>query len=162
VKRLLLITLFAVLALPAAAVADPRPGDEDGTLSVKDATGRIMIRATGGFIGRFDHGSIRIIDPLPDDGTGPIVSGAERAKDVSDTMSVYSGTKVRFRLIGGKFKILVFGSGIDISVVGRGTVTLDGPRGAGDGRYSFNGDAYSAMPDVPTTFDLVTGFTTGL
>jgi hypothetical protein len=161
VTRLLLILCTFALALPAASADASRAGGDDGTLSVKDATGKIMIRATGGFIGRFDRGSIRIIDPIPDDGTGPIVSGEERSKDLTATMSLYSGTKVRFRLIGGKFRILINASGIDLSVVGRGTATLDG-RGGSDGRYSFNGDEYASLPDVPSTFDLVTGFPTGL
>jgi hypothetical protein len=157
VKRPLLILAVLALALPAPSAAATR---DDGTLSVKDATGKIRIAAVGGFIGRFDRGYIKIIDPIADDGTGPIVSGAERSRDVNDTTSVYYGAKVRFRLIGGKFRIEIRASGIDLSVVGRGNVLLDG-RGGDDGRYSFNGDSYASMPDVPTAFDLVTGLPTG-
>ena len=159
-KRLLATVAVLALALPASAVAAARSGSDDGTLSVKNATGRILIRATGGFIGRFDRGSIRIIDPIADDGTGPIVSGAERSHDLNDTTSVYTGTNVKFRLIGGRFRILIIGTGIDLAVVGRGAVVLDG-RGGSDGRYSFNGADYSSLPDTATTFDLMTGFPTG-
>jgi hypothetical protein len=159
VKRLLATIAALAAALPASSVGAAPTGSDDGTLSVKNATGRIFIRATGGFIGRFDKGSIRIIDPVADDGTGPIVSGAERSHDVNDTTSVYAGTNLRFRLIGGKFRIVIIGSGIDLAVVGRGTVRFDG-RGGPDGRYSFNGADYSSLPDVATTFDLMTGFPT--
>jgi hypothetical protein len=160
VKRLLPVFVVVALALPAASVG-ARENPEEGTLSVKDATGRIMIRASGGFIGRFDRGSIRVIDPIAEDGTGPVVSGAERSRDLSETTSFYSGTKVRFRLIGGKFRILIVGTGVDLSVVGHGTAVLDG-RGGQDGRYSFNGGDYTSVPDFATAFDLVTGLPTGL
>jgi hypothetical protein len=161
VKRLLPLVCLLGLAVPAASASAPaRSADNNGTLSVKDATGRITIRAVGGFVGRFDRGAIRIVDPIPDDGTGPIVSGAESSKDVGDTTSVWAGTKVRFRLIGGKFRIEIRGTGINLSVVGRGTAVLDG-RGPSDGKYSFNGDAYASLPDIPSEFDLATGFPTG-
>ncbi len=161
-KRLLPLVCLLAVGVPAASAGAPlRGADNNGTLSVKDATGKIVIRATGGFIGRFDRGSIRIIDPIPEDGTGPIVSGAERSKDLTDTTSVYAGTNVRFRLIGGKFRIEIRGTGIDLSVVGRGTAMLDGHGGPADGKYSFNGDEYGSLPDVPVTYDLVTGFPTG-
>ena len=153
--RLLPFLVLLALAAPGGS-AGATTGADDGTLSVKDATGTIAIRATGGFIGRFDRGTITIVDPVADDGTGPIVSGAEHERDVSDTKTIYSGTKVRFRLIGGRFRILIRGTGIDLSVVGHGTVLLDG-RGGSDGRYSFDGADYASLPDTQTLFDLGSG-----
>jgi hypothetical protein len=159
VKGLLATIAALAVTLPVTSAGAAVSGSDDGTLSVKNATGRILIRATGGFIGRLDKGSIRISDPIADDGTGPIVSGAERSHDLNDTTSVYTGTNVKFRLLGGRFRILIIGSGIDLAVVGRGTVVLDG-RGGSDGHYSFNGADYASLPDVAIGFDLVTGFPT--
>jgi hypothetical protein len=153
VKRVLPLLVVAVLALPAVS-AGARRNPADGTLSVKDAVGTIVIRATGGFIGRFDRGTISIVDPIEDDGTGPIVSGAERVRYVTYDKTVYAGTNVRFRLVGGRFRAVIRGTGIDLSVVGRGMVVLDG-RGIGpDGRYSFDGDPYASLPDFATPFPL--------
>ena len=62
-------------------------------------------------IGRFDKGQVTIKDPNPNDGTGPIVTGAEAAQSISDKTTRYSGTNIRFRIIGGSFTVTVFGDG---------------------------------------------------
>src|SRR5213078_2829645 len=67
-----------------------------------------------------------ITDPVDGDGTGPIVSGDDWQKDRDEHTTVYGGTRVRFRLIGGAFKIRVIGTGVNLSVVGRGQVILNG------------------------------------
>jgi hypothetical protein len=57
-------------------------------------------------------------------------------------------------MIGGAFKIRVQGRGINLSLVGKGSVTLNGG-GIGDaGIYSANGEAYTAIPDFPFSFVL--------
>jgi hypothetical protein len=50
-------------------------------------------------------------------------------------------------LIGGTFKIRVVGSGVTLSVVGRGQVTLNGAGSGDDGTYSVNGAPYADVPD---------------
>ena len=52
-------------------------------------------------------------------------------------------------MIGGTFKIVVRGRGINLSLVGKGTITLNGAGTGADGSYSVNGGDYSAMPDFP-------------
>jgi hypothetical protein len=136
-RRLIVITASLALALPALAFAAAR-STSDGTLSVRNATGTIVINAKGGVIGRFDSGSLRITDPIDGDGSGPVVTGAERHHDVDATTDVWSGTKVRFRLIGGTFKVKVQGTGIFLSVVGRGEVRLTGRGTDDDGSFSLN------------------------
>jgi hypothetical protein len=64
------------------------------------------------------------------------------------------GTKVRFRIIGGSFKIVVRGRGINLSLVGKGNVTLNGADTGDDGTYSVNGGDYSAVPGFPSAFPL--------
>jgi hypothetical protein len=152
-KRLLLVCAVLGLVLPAAATA--RSGDvSDGTLSVRDGRGTFTISARGGVIGSFRTGKVIITDPVAGDGTGPIVSGDDWHRDRSDTTTVFGGTRVRFRLIGGAFKIKVVGYGVNLSVVGHGTVNMLGVGTLDDGDYSINGGSYTPVPDFFFSFPL--------
>jgi hypothetical protein len=84
------------------------------------------------------------------------VSGEEFHKEIDAQTDVYRGTKVRFRIIGGTFKIRVQGRGINLSLVGKGSVTLKGAGTDADGTYAVNGQEYSPMPPLafPLTFSL--------
>ena len=149
--------MLLALALPGAASARTgAPGD--GTLLVKSANGRIVVAAKGGLIGRCDKCVITIKDPNPDDGSGPIVSGAEATHDINDTTTRWSGTNVRFRIIGGRFTVSVNGFGIDLSAIGnKGFVTLQGNKGTDDdGTFSLNGAAPQPITDVLQIFSLGT------
>jgi hypothetical protein len=65
---------------------------------------------------------------------------------------------VRFRLIGGSYRVTVQGYGVDISAVGRGTVLLDGSGFSEQpGRFSINGGPYQPMPDELTRYTLGQG-----
>src|SRR5438477_11531441 len=108
-RRLLTFALLAVLALPAAAAARER-GPNDGTLSVKAGRGMVSIQGRGGAIGTLARGSVTITDPIDGDGTGPIVTGDDQPPiERSDTTTTWRGTGVRFRIIGGPFRIVVRG-----------------------------------------------------
>lgn len=158
VRKLLPAALVVLaLAVPAAALGVTLAAN-DGTLDVRGATGKVRVQAVGGILGRVDKGKVTIVDPVDGDGTGPIVSGCEsgpRFNDIENggTTVVCSGTKLRFRLVGGRFRVVITGSGIDTSVVGRGTVVLDGAGGY-DGRYSFNDEDFRSFPDLAQTFAL--------
>ncbi len=152
-RRLLTFAMLAALALPAASAARSQ-GASDGTLSVRDARGTITISGRGGVIGSFARGSVRISDPVDGDGTGPIVTGDEWSKDRDSTTTTWGGTKVRFRIIGGSFRIVVKGRGINLSLVGKGIVTLAGAGTGSDGSYSVNGGEYLAMPGFSFAFPL--------
>src|SRR5437016_12441405 len=140
-RRLLTFAVLAALVLPAAATARQR-GPNDGTLSVKEAKGMVTIQGRGAVIGSFAQGRVTISDPIDGDGTGPIVTGDEWSKDRNDTTTTWGGNKVRFRMIGGTFKIVVRGRGINLSLVGKGTVTLNGAGTDDNGTYSVNGGDY--------------------
>ncbi|MGZ8697775.1 MAG: hypothetical protein ACXWZ1_10535, partial [Gaiellaceae bacterium] len=140
-RRLLTFAMLAALALPAASAARSQ-GASDGTLSVQDARGTITISGRGGVIGSFARGSVTISDPVDGDGTGPVVTGDEWSKDRGATTTTWGGTKVRFRIIGGFFRIVVKGRGINLSLVGTGRVTLDGAGTGDDGSYSVNDGEY--------------------
>jgi hypothetical protein len=157
-RRLLTFALLAILALPATSAARGR-GMNDGTLSVREGRGVITIQGRGAVIGSFARGSVTINDPVDGDGSGPIVTGDDWSKEVTDTKTTWGGTRVRFRIIGGTFRIVIKGRGINLSVVGRGLVTLNG---AGteedgiddDGSYSVNGGEYVGLPDLAVSFPL--------
>jgi hypothetical protein len=152
-RALLTFAMLAALALPAASAARDQ-GATDGTLSVRDARGTVTISVRGGVIGSFARGSVRISDPVDGDGTGPIVTGDEWSNERDATTTTWGGTKVRFRIIGGAFRIVVKGRGINLSLVGKGNVTLDGAGTLDDGSYSVNGGEYVAMPGFPFLFPL--------
>jgi len=153
-RRLLTFGLLVALALPAASAARTY-GATDGTLSVQAARGTITISARGGVIGSFARGSVTISDPIDGDGTGPIVTGDDFPPiEKNDTTTTWRGTKVRFRIIGGYFRIVLRGRGINLSLVGKGNVTVDGAGTGDDGSYSVNGGDYLALPDFLFAFPL--------
>ncbi len=152
-RRLIATIAVLAFAVPAAALAAVH-GPSDGTLSLRDGRGTFTVNARGGIIGSFAKGRVVITDPDPTDGTGPIVTGDEWHKERSDTTDVYGGTKVRFRLIGGAFRIRVYGTGINLSVVGKGTVGISGAGTADDGTYSLDGGDYVPVPGVAITLTL--------
>ena len=154
---------FAFLGMLAVLVttgtASARPGGNDGALSVKNADGRVIIKGRGIVIGRFDKGQVTINDPSPNDGTRPIVTGADSTQSVGDRTTRYSGSNIRFRVIGGTFSVTVFGTDIDLSAVGKGMVTLNGSITRGnadndDATYAQNGDPPQPFPTWPLTFPL--------
>ena len=149
----LLLTVLA-LVLPAAAWAlRALPGD--GTLVVNDGRGVVVVRARGAIIGRFDSGRLIVDDPIERDGTGPIVYGAERIRELSARRTLYIGQDVRFRMIGGLYRVQIQAVGIDVSAVGRGTALLDAS-GFTDqpGRFAINGGPLQPLPGVSTRYML--------
>jgi hypothetical protein len=154
-KRVALIVALAALVFPTLAFAVTRNAG-DGTLSLMNGKGTFTVSAKGGVIGSFAKGKVIVTDPIEGDGTGPIVSlsGDDWHKDRGDTTDVYGGTKIRFRLIGGTFRIKVIGRGVNLSVVGRGQATINGEGTLDDGSYSVNGSDYQPVPFDPFTFTL--------
>lgn len=159
-KPFALLALLA-LALPVTAVGAQRGGE--GTLAVEDGRGRVSLQARGGFIGRLDRGSVTIFDLTPDDANVPVVSGDDRpVRFVGELGVQYAGAGLRFRLIGGGFRIVVSGRGIDLSVVGKGNGWIVGDP-AGPGLYSLDGSdcrktptSCSPLPELPTRIQLGT------
>ena|SRR2546425_12739034 len=152
-RRLLTFAVLAALGVPAAATAHSR-GINDGTLSVRDGRGVVVISGRGGVIGTFAKGSVTISDPVESDGTGPIVTGENWSKERDATTTTWGGTHVRFRIIGGTFRIRVQGRVINLSFVGKGNVTLKGAGTDDDGSYSVNGGDYGQIPAFPLAFPL--------
>lgn len=131
---LILIVLAAALAPVGAYAAKAARGD--GTLSLESVDGKVLIQARGGIIGRVDRGVVTIRDLTPFDGSDPTVWGGRDLRPDDDGLYVYRGVNLRFRVIGGGFRVMVDGRGINLSVVGNGLATLD----ADTGLYSTTGD----------------------
>jgi hypothetical protein len=148
-RRLVLILLAVGLAAPAVALAVKNlPGD--GSLAVENARGVIVLNVRGGIIGRMDSGTLEITDPIVGDGPPYRVRGYQQKFQLGPRHWQYQGDgDIRFRLIGGLYRVTVAGQGIDLSIVGKGTVVLDGSGFTGEqpGRFSINGGAYQPMPD---------------
>jgi hypothetical protein len=153
-RTLLVVLASAALALPGLAWATSRAAD-DGTLSVKNADGVIFVVARGTIIGVCDKCRVSIIDPSPDDGGPAVVNGAETHDDVSDTHDIYGGTNIRFRLVGGFFKIKVSGSGIDLGVIAKGWGRIQGAD-SNTGTFSVNGATPRLLPADREVFTLAT------
>ena len=157
-KTFILLALLA-LALPVAAVSATSAGE--GTLSVDDGRGKVTVRARGGVIGRLDRGSVTIFDLTPGDANQPVVSGDDQPVVlVGENGLRYGGAGLRFRVIGGNFRILVQGRGIDLSVVGRGEGFIEGDT-LEPGVYSLDGadcrkdrDSCKPLPELGMRFRL--------
>jgi hypothetical protein len=153
--------LLFVLAALSAGVLAARVGAavDDGTLSVNDGTGSIQIRAHGGIFGRITRGSVQLTDVNPGDGGLPRLTCddehdlSQTTLDPDDTVKVCTGTDIRFRLVGGAFRLLVSGTGINLSVVGKGKVTLAG-KGIDPGLFSVNDADPLPLPADKLTFEL--------
>jgi hypothetical protein len=153
VRRLLVIALTLSALAGTAGAATYAGSDGDGTVSVRNADGTVYLRASGAVFGRFDQGSIRVLDPVDGDPLDVTVWGAEHTREVSDTTTIYSGTDLRFRIIG-RFRIRIVAAGIDLSAVGQGKIGLLGDAGT----YALDGKSRHLMPNDPdgllTVFDL--------
>jgi hypothetical protein len=152
-RHFLTFAVLVAVIVPATSAARPT-GPNDGTLSLKDARGVFTISARGAVIGSFARGSVTISDPVEGDGSGPIVTGDEWSRERNETTTTWGGTRVRFRIIGGAFRVVVRGRGINLSLVGKGNVTLNGAGTEVDGTYSINDGVYEPVPSFPFIFPL--------
>jgi len=151
-----IVTLFGVLAVPVAALAAPA-ATGDGSLVVQNGsaplgTPVVSLQITGSVVGHVGHGKL-VIDPGVG-GDTPQVTGAEwtGASTRSDTAQVWRGNDFKFRAVGGKYIVLVYGSSVDLVAVGKGTVRVAGmpDTPTGDGKYSLNGNDFLSLPGTQT------------
>jgi hypothetical protein len=158
-RRVVLTLLVFQLALPAAGLAAVRAAG-DGTLVVKNAMAqKITIDGRGTIFGHFDYGTLRIVDYNPFDAKDPQINGCDRTQQRGETTTICTGSDVRFFFGGGRYKIVLTGSGISLSAVGRGTATLTGAGTFDDGTYAVNGSKPQPLPSlipVSTSFGTVT------
>src|SRR5256885_1842448 len=148
---------FAAICLLTAALAGPvaaraASSGDTGTLSVKNATGSVSVVARGVLLGHCDRCTVTITDPDPSDGAAPVVQPLSVLRTVlSDTKTSYQGNELRFKLIGGFFRVRIVGVGIDVSVVANGAAVLDNGTA---GTFSLNGNPYLPMPSFKMPLQL--------
>jgi hypothetical protein len=152
-----ILGLFTVIAVPAAALAAPA-ATGDGSLVVKNGsapvgTNVVVLQITGSVIGDVGHGRL-VIDagPNAEQTAVPQVTGAEyRGVRPDTTAQIFRGS-FKFRAVGGTYTVLVSGDHINLVAVGTGTVKLAGipDTPSGDGKYSLNGGDFVSLPGTQT------------
>ena len=151
-RTLALIMCASIAAFAAtvglAAAAEPNVG----TLSVERGKGTVMLDLRGNILGRLTSGTLRVTDLTPGDRYAAHVVGRRLTQVRTGANTVfYRGQGLRFRMLGGGYRVVVRGVGIDVEAVGRGVVTLDGdPRIDGDdvGVYSLDGADCGLEPQL--------------
>jgi hypothetical protein len=156
-RRIVVPLTLLALALPIAASAGVRtPGD--GTLSVRDLDGYVMVSAKGGVIGRCDQCRLFLDETAGADEIVPVVSGARGVDiDADGAKERYAGKDLRWKIIGGSFRMIVRGgTDVDLSVVGKGNVAIFGTKGS----YALNGgDPLQVAPGPPPVLFRLTATT---
>jgi hypothetical protein len=150
-NAILILLALAAVAAPAALASEVTKGD--GTLSVRDGNGKVMLSGRVSVLGRVDSGRIFFTNLEPTDLSEPdVFDTCDRVKLLNDATTLCIGTKLRFRLIGLRYKVSVIGRGIDISAVGKGQASIEGADATfDDGDFAVNGAPYKAIGDDPVT-----------
>jgi hypothetical protein len=156
------LAVAALLAVPVVAAADAPP---DGTLVVKNGDGKVTMNGTGALIGTLDKGSVKLIDPAEGNTDDLVLRGCDNGSKASptDNSIVCSGKDLRYRVVEGRFKVRINGTGINLSAVGYSVgdpgVTINGDPDLDDGdgllgTYKVNDDSAKRITDKPITFAL--------
>ena len=151
----------AVVLVGSAGAAEPTTGE----LSLEGGRGSALLDMRGVVLGRLTTGTLRVTDLTPRDRFTPTVAGRKLTSErVGPRTTLYRGQGIRFKLLGGRYRIVVRGVGMSVSAVGWGSVVLDAePRFLGDdvGVFSLDGtDCVMApqlclpLPADPQRFDL--------
>jgi len=162
-----MLALFACSAIAAGLLSGIAGASEptSGTLSVERGKGVVMLDIRGSVLGRLTSGVLRVTDQTPNDRFAALVVGRKLTQErVGPRTTVYRGQGLRFRMLGGGYRMTLRGAGIDLSAVGKGATVLDGePRFFGDdaGVYSLDGvdcgvepEKCLSLPVDPTRFVL--------
>lgn len=155
----ILVLLCALATLVATASIAGAAEPDVGTLSVERGRGVVALDLRGSLLGRLGAGSLRVTDHTPNDRYVALVAGRRVTQErIGPKTVLYRGQGLRFRVLGGSFRVVVRGSGMSLSAVGRGWVVLDGePRTADDdpGIYSLEGVDCSLEPTLCAPLPLV-------
>ena len=154
VRKLVFIT-SAILGASAALAGVVGATEPDvGVLSVGRGKGVVMLDLRGSVLGRLTSGTLRVTDHTPGDRYEALVLGRRLVQErVGPRTVLYRGQGLRFRMLGGGYRIVVRGIGIDVSAVGRGVVVLDGEPtipGEDTGVYSIDGADCELEPELCT------------
>jgi hypothetical protein len=154
VRRLILLACAVVLS--AALVGAARGADEAGSLSVERGRGIVTLEVRGNVLGRLTNGTITVTDRTPNDPYIANITGKRLVvqRRLSATKVYVRGQGLRFRMLGGSYRIVIRGNGVSLTAIGRGSVSIDGePRFVGDdlGVYSIEADVDCSMEPLNCT-----------
>jgi hypothetical protein len=163
--RLLNTLACSLIAATVVAVSAGAAEPNVGVLSVEQGKGVVMLDIRGSVLGRLTTGTLRVTDLTPRDRyTGLVVGRKVTQERVGPRITLYRGQGLRFRMVGGGYRIVVRGTGIDLSAVGRGVVLVQGERKLPDedaGVYSLDGvdcelepERCTPLPDLPERYVL--------
>ena len=146
----------AIAVAGAGAASDDRLANPNpipsAVLSIENAQGTFRIVGRGYLNMRITQGTVMVVDQSPTDRFSPYLGGVPRGRSSS-----VSGRDINMYVLGGRYKVTVRGSGINISARGDGVVLLSGtldasgsagtirigdlvrPIAQGDARESFGG-----------------------
>lgn len=149
---LALISCASAAALAALAGLAGAAEPTVGTLSVERGKGVVMLDLRGNVLGRLANGTLRVTDQTPGDRFAAHVVGRKLTQSrVGPRTVLYRGQSLRFRMLGGGYRVVVRGSGIDVEAVGRGIVVLDADpkiEGEDSGVYSLDGADCGVEPQL--------------
>jgi hypothetical protein len=148
--RKLVVLLCVLCAFVVAGGAAWAGVPNAGTLSVDRGRGVVMIDFRGSALGKLGSGSLRVTDLTPNDRFTALVVGRKLTQErLGPKTVIYRGQGLRFRMLGGGYRMVARGSGITLSAVGRGVFMLDGePRFPDD-----DVGVYSSIPGVDCSVD---------
>lgn len=151
-NSVLLACVLACVAVLAGAAGAAEPSA--GVLSVERARGTVILDLRGSVLGRLGAGTLRVTDLTPRDRFAALVAGRKLQEEpVGPRTVVYRGQGLRFRMLGGGYRVVIRGSGISLSAVGRGVVVLQAERrlpGEDAGVYSLAGVDCGLEPELCT------------
>jgi hypothetical protein len=164
-RRLAMLCLpLLALALPATALG--LRDSADGTLVVKNGSAPrtvavVTLVVDGTALGRISTGSPDQLDKVviqdsnnTNDIGASITNGAPSLTrtTLSDSRTSFVGSDFRWRAANGTYRIWIYGTGVNVFAVGRGTVVLQGlvDANAADGKYSIDGGDWHSLPKVPS------------
>jgi hypothetical protein len=151
-RRLCLTLLCGLVAIPAALAASDATGD--GVLEIRDAAGVIVLNTTRGNVwGQVTKNKLIVTDPVVGDGA-VYVSGAEKVTlGATENVKIYTGKDIHFRVTGGKARLWLRGSGINLTAVGVGTVQFTGDAFAADrGDFAVDSGKWNPVPVTTMTY----------
>jgi hypothetical protein len=154
-RLIVMLALFTALAVPVGALY---AATGDGTLVVKKGEAPpgmpvVQMTITGSVIGSVDYGRVVIDSTLASDAATVTGYQSQGNSTKIPDARFWKGSDLKFRAVGsGKYTILVYGSGVNLVAVGKGTVKLAGLPGtpSGDGRYSLNELGFVSLPGTQT------------
>jgi hypothetical protein len=152
-RAVLLILVCTLVAVPAALAAPSATGD--GVLQLDNVYGKVSIGtlqqpARGILWGQIDTGTIQTTDPVAGDGL-ILVNGWDTktlvSADQNGRVYLYKGSNMHFRVTGGKYKVMFYGSNINLTAVGAGVAFLNGnPNVPDPGAYQVDSSDWQAVP----------------